>query len=663
MNFSSINDNAYSYEQACSVLRKWGLCPSTVKNAIVRVKEVEAPPGLTTAVALRVFHALGQAAMRREKHPVDRLDELMLQSDMFLETTKVTVVIEDQPIVLSQSRGYMVEDVHGMEPIMAQAADAMSYVYTPSSSEPSSSLISNFATTTADAALPTIRQQAPLNDNWIVAGGIANSRSTFQNLVDDRSSTFLAHKAVVQLLEEAVPKSKNKETSMFIAAPGNVPTSVEARQGVLSRVKVARPFIPSVQPAGSIDVAWRYLSRHRMARGEDQKWISPLTSGYYYCSMTRAMDKLLWNVADIMHIAQKHAVSSIYFVAPPSMTVAHSLVMNGYAVFMRTDSMQINNPQFRQDGTFDPAIYMVKDPDEWETPTLTVYPPDASTRPVIKKARDNSKTMEVEYAPAHEYYRDIAESVSHHVGDPFMYHAFLTPHLIDNFADNLEPSIHAHSGHVIVHGPCTAASVTVEQLVTRFMRANVFKTWFPLSRTRFLEYDLTVLKWTNTALPSMMLSVMPRKEKKRGEDFGREVSLDTPEFKRVLAVPTVVFGSLWQAKAKDVPRPELTPTPVPRLQAKAPIQRPQAPPDTQYIVDEPIQIATGLTSETLGLVPRLTTQRQDIIPPQVAISQTTETPPVQVVAPSDSPALQQQPTLAPAKEIPEVVDFGDVDVF
>jgi len=542
MNFSPLPTKVYTYEEVCARLLAYNLCPGAVKESIQHVQKVDPPKELSIHAAFKLFHHMGSAALKSESHPVKRLEKVLSVAEVAIKIDSITAVVEGEAKVFSLSRGYAVENPTGPEPLMAHAADAMAYCYTQASPSTSVSLESNFAKTVAKAALPRITKAMPLSTEWLVSNALQNAYNTYDAMSKDRGSTFEAHHQLVEMLDEAVKATPGRVVSNYIPAPAVCPAPLQQTISSKQMVQVARPFVPGLQTITDLSSAWKYLSIHRTFRGEDQRWISPMTAGYYYCSMTRSIDRLFWNVVDILYVLKLYELNVVYFVKKPSMSICQSLVRNDVVVILTTVMATTNPIALSEDGVPCPGIYTVSSLHDVDLNYLTVRCPEPGTRPIVK-------TTGPEY-PLEEDYRQAVNQWSRD-DRPWMAHCYMTPSIMRDCQDHIIPSIHAHAGHMIIHGPKRHQPLTKEDLIKRFAAANVYKTWFPLTRVRFLEHDYFNLKFQNHVLNHFVLSVSMLKTTNATFDYGRYDILLPPALKKILEIQPVKWGVLWGEKATE----------------------------------------------------------------------------------------------------------------
>lgn len=545
MDFATVPSSNYTFEQICSCLKSSLLINSAMKSSMASVPVVPVPKGLSVNIALQLFHKMGVASIAVESHPVVKLEKILAVSEIKITPTKIETVLDRTPVSLGLTRGYFVEKRDGPEPYMASVADAMAYVYTSSTPGTTPVCESNFRAGNATAAIPVIKTSLPLNLDWKKSKAYENSIATYEKLALNKATVFTAQSALVTLLKEAAPR---KDVETHVPAP-DAYTGPVVMNGTQRLASVAKPFIPGVQHIKVLEDVYRYLSVHRIARGEDNKWISPLTAGYYYGSMTRAMDKLLYKTADILHVIRELNYSSVYFVELPSMAICQSLAANGIIVFTLTAGAVTAPFETSSDGTIKPGTYRLRRLDDIKFDYLTVPAQLSTTRPVYK-------TTGVCY-PNEDAYLDYLNEVVNRCAGPVLATCFLTPKLLVLKEVTLIPSLHAHAGHVLALFKTTVKETTPrEQLIDRICTSNIFKTWFPLSRMRYLEYDYLVNKFRNSALQNMVLSVHTARASVLSADFGPFDGEFAPEMAAVVGEQNFSCNSLWTMVAQGMQTPQ-----------------------------------------------------------------------------------------------------------
>jgi len=505
-----------------------------MKASLASVPEVPVPSGLIINLAYQLFYTMGAASVAEEAHPVVRLEKILAVAEMKLTPDKIEAVVDNVPITLVASRCYFVEKKSGPEPLMASAADAMAYVYTAANEATTPICESNFRVGNPQAAIPVIKQSTPMNSDWKKTKGYDNSVATYKKLSMNKLTLFTAHNFLVSILKEA---AATKIVEMVAEVPPAYagPTIM---QGTKRMSYISKPFVPGVQHIKDLKEVYRYMAAHRMARGEDNRWISPLTSGYYYGSMTRSMDRLVWETADVLHVLRLLDFNAVYYSILPSMSVCQSLAANGMVVFTRTTSPIATPFVISQDGrVIVPGVYKLRHMTNMPIKYLRVLEPLSTTRPVYK-------TLGTDF-PQEEEYMDYLTQEADRSTMPVMATCFLTPLLLQSKKVTLIPSLHAHAGHVLALFNTNLMSIDRGLLISRIGTANVFKTWFPLSRTRFYEYDRLAYGFVNLALNNMFLSVHTKKLKDKASDFGPFEGEIAKALEQELGPQTTVCNSLW----------------------------------------------------------------------------------------------------------------------
>jgi len=475
MNFKRQECNL-SYAQVCTAIRANPLADEMLIASISSVADVTMPVGYVVVpmqILVIWFLEFGRQAKASVQHPRRVLAAKVVVPGVTLMVDHVRIHYQEKEETIPLTNGFVVCEEHATA---AYAADAISYMYT-SAVKQGQIIKNNFSLARTAHAMPHSTKEYSRPETWVDSDAIKNADNVYAACTADVGQIAYVIQDVMMALDSVYEEGKH-----YIKCRPP-PTYTAAKF-----VRYPRKFVPAMCKITQLDRMWSYMSRHRMIRSEDNKWLSPLTSGYYYASMDKSVDKVMWQIADILHITRTYELSAIYFLNAPNSTVATSLARAGYIVTIKTEKVKVD----LVDGK--PGVFRVRKMVTEPICTLTIAETDPC-RPVVTK-------IKVEY-------KDDADRIGLMIGvitsmnSPVMTWQYMSPLLFGiEYANNayyVFPSVHAHAGTAIVISGVKYddALWTQEQLIMRCADANVFKTWFPFSRTRFLEFDIKKYSFLN----------------------------------------------------------------------------------------------------------------------------------------------------------------------
>lgn len=451
-------------------------------------------PNLPFSVLSRLYNVIKVKEADTASHLQDKFVTKVACGDAVITASGVVVHTPDGQTSFTPSRGYMIKEEDSKLVVQCHIADALAYMYTPASDDKlkSMSIANNFANTNPKAATPLITQSCPRPEQWVSSDAMANSRAQYLAL---KTSTAIAGATKFM---QSIYKSAPYMDKAF--------RDIKLRGG--KDMTIPNLFLPPLLNLTDTDLAWRLLSVHRQVRAEDNSWVSPMTSGYYLGGFNRALDRVLWQLSDVLSVLRSTTCTCVYFQVAINSIVATSLAANGYVVLVSTSNVYTEALPLT-DAVVPPGVYpySIRNPIPDKTLVVTGFSVD---RPVVT-------TTEVKY-PANQ---DMALKAFMKCSGTIMTWAFLTP-VITSSTCVLLPSMHAHAGHVVLYQSDKEAlkTTSVTMLMNRFAVANIIKTWFPLSRVRFLELDVKRYKIQFLSLTQRMLLRQRPTSVKKYEVFG-----------------------------------------------------------------------------------------------------------------------------------------------
>jgi len=453
-----------------------------------------AKPNLPFSVLSRLYNVIKIKEADTASHLQDKFVTKVACGDAVISAASVVVHTPDGQTTFTPSRGYMIKEEDSKLVVQCHIADALAYMYTPASEDKlkSMSIANNFANTNPKAATPLITQSCPRPEQWVSSNAMTNSRTQYLAL---KTSTAIAGATKFM---QSIYKSAPYMDKAF--------RDIKLRGG--KDMTIPNLFLPPLLNLTDTDLAWRLLSVHRQVRAEDNSWVSPMTSGYYLGGFNRALDKVLWQLSDVLSVLRSTTCTCVYFQVAINSIVATSLAANGYVVLVSTSNVYTEALPLTND-VVPPGVYpySIRNPIPDKTLVVAGFSVD---RPVVT-------TTEVKY-PINQ---EMALKAFMKCSGTIMAWAFLTP-VITSSTCVLLPSMHAHAGHVVLYQSDKEAlkTTSVTLLMNRFAVANIVKTWFPLSRVRFLELDVKRYKIQFLSLTQRMLLRQRPPSVKKYEVFG-----------------------------------------------------------------------------------------------------------------------------------------------
>jgi len=434
------------------------------------------PPG-TVPAHMSSFHCLRLAECRTiaqtvEAHPIQQIDTITKTKSLDFRVSQVYVGNDPIPVQILSG---LVAPLSSPEEIrMAATADQMAYLHaqTPTGPEP----------LFKQEALETIT-------------GFAKMPQTLENIPNGASKDQNANRfAYYELLK----RDPNYHSRVRLALAGSIPADERTRlasPGTNQRILV--PHNPAKK--GSTDMLQFYqkLAQHRAIRGENDK----ITAGYYIAAMTRAMDKMFWEVSDIVGVCRASSRFTVFVSSPALMKpiVMHGLVANGMNVVLRGDSSRTPMLLTQQ------KIFIEYAP---EPPQGSIYYESVALYPAPHVNKHQALvTLDEAQAIA-----KVDSWIETGLGRDLimMRHLYLHPWMLTH-PEAILASTHAHAGHVVLAACSNHQWIRepdlVKKLVGRAYLANKYKTNFPVGRATFVRVDNR--RWnhfvTGFVIPALVL--------------------------------------------------------------------------------------------------------------------------------------------------------------
>jgi len=516
MDFSELTKTSVTDEQLCRLMYDHPFTAPHVKLILARYKDV-AVTGITMSYGelSRRFDAVQVRVINETKHIRDQTANIYGTSDVLIApASSIAVNVDTQERTnLEYKRGYWTDSNDQYEIMSSVASEMVAYMYTPASKDKLVNPVkNNFRDCNLKHSLPKCSLSAPLPEDWVASDVMKNMRLQQETLTPQ--TMLPAMDMIIRNMKSVTDEKGLDKISIPVKNVKN--TYWNTSKDYIPRVMI--PFVPPITSTTDVEQMWRYLQLHRQFRGEDNRWLSQMTAGYYYGVMPKPVELVFWQVADIIHVLRMYNLSIVAFLEEPNSGVSRSLAASGYVVFVKTVKCYSVEVHVDEGGCYLPGVYRV--PSTHTVKQALMILPQQSSRPVI-----TGKTM--------SYPKETASMVKIYASKayPTMAWVFLDD-VIDQFSNvKLQPSLHAHAGHaILLMGPMIASieGVSKTTLMDRCSASNCFKTWFPFTRTRFLEFDLHRYKFVNLAIKGTFTIRMRELSKVRKTDeYG---TIDSTDF-------------------------------------------------------------------------------------------------------------------------------------
>jgi len=278
------------------------------------------------------------------------------------------------------------------------------------------------------------------------------------------------------------------------------------------------------------------LAQHRALRGADAKHVSSLTSGYYLGAMSRSLDKVLWQVVDLLSVLRAAKMKAVMFESKDmNSNVVAALVANDVTVYVNS-ARRINSKLVT---SIDLACQRV--------PKACVYYSGA----YFSAAAPTRTKKGVVGQPQSEFAQLFAQFTN--CDFMRMTHLYLMDYHVEVLA-HIIPSIHCHAGHVVLLSKPVLKpkdQVSIARHFARMTLANKYKTAFPVLRTPFGVVDVlcpTVLRKGGVKIA--MNAVARKKDDIGYVDFDAQKAYDVR--KQNFEIPEFVSAQVKEVVHADV---------------------------------------------------------------------------------------------------------------
>lgn len=432
-------------------------------------KNKDYPHDVSFVAVFARFRTMQRREAQKEVHLRARAALLANSADVALHPTTITYKLDGATVVAPIQRGYAVEPGRGLDLYKSQVVDAMAYMYTPpkSAGPIRADIANNFESGVAAAAIPRMTTPTTVQPREWSHDFSENVRSLMQSV------------STMKGLTGATEKLK----AVYTADP---PLSSSSMFEMKGQTPLPKAFTPKItRGVKDQEMAYRVLAAHRAARGIDKKWISPLTANYYYGVFDKTIDRVLWEASDVLSVARVVGASSIFVCGKNTMKYSAylSLAASGYSVYVQGNDLLSSPVPASGTGAALPGVYVAS--------VTTVPPPGAL---IVRGGPPDQIIVSKNGVEVPESVTETLVAFSKlHIpnGCHAMTWTFLHDEMMNVGNIHFYPSSHVHAGHVLVYlGPVTLPAISLSTYYNRFSVSNCFKTWFPLTRVRFMEYDL-----------------------------------------------------------------------------------------------------------------------------------------------------------------------------
>jgi len=228
-----------------------------------------------------------------------------------------------------------------------------------------------------------------------------------------------------------------------------------------------------LQPPGAVvsQNFYKVYDQHKKVRGSDKKGPGMLSAGYYLSSMSRAMDRTLTTVCNIITVLQVFKVGTVVFdVSDVNENVTSALYANNFQVFvLRTAKVKskyytcidLRMDKYPQNSLLYSENYF------------------CDSGPTVSKKGVIGKTLE----SFDETFQTFIKSPNLMMTNIFLldYH--------EKYENFIIPSMSAHTGRVLLVNKKLATPTPIAKMFARATIANKYKTAFPVRRVPFFTQD------------------------------------------------------------------------------------------------------------------------------------------------------------------------------
>lgn len=565
MDFTFANEKRpeYNIDQYIAVLLAHPLCPATIRRSFVDHKTA-APPGVTYQEAFNRFQAHVQSK-REAGHPVATVAAVVAEHPVIVTPSAISVVKPASTVQTHEyARGYYVPATKRAQSISAAVADAYAYTYTPIQTVPKDAMLSsNFQADRRAAGVPLISTVTRVGESFKASDSLHNAEAVFEQLkVKDGLAKGMV---MVAPVISALISEGHQVSGPIVVANGK-------------KIQGPGVFVPKAKRCPDAATMYQVIALHRTARGEDRKWLSPLTAGYYLGAMPRQMETVWWRAVDILETARRINVRIIVFENPASALLYRTLAANGlivvYLSYAAVDYLSPKEARARimscmkvvsahGDMSAVDCVKLVTEPIPVPPHTVSAIYDIPEVMVVMEgiKATTVYANKTTKQTPEFIASKKVVETKRRPtmVWWPIADFVFEYAHKVQG---HIYPSVHAHSGSLIaVFHVVEKQKLDVHDLpwyASRCVTANVYKTYYPYAHTRFLEADNRVFKYVNSAAFAVRMHLhVTRKERVaiRLEDY--EEDEDESE------LATEFTHMVIELNEKEVPLPVVAPYQIP----------------------------------------------------------------------------------------------------
>jgi len=414
---------------AClTVMTKPGATPyfKTMAIAYLDVYGVRDPYPLpkvnvSIVLAMQRISSLVAQKTKSQNDLTQRTAELLSSKVCEVSTVALRSVDEDKNVVdMSVKRGFMVtKEDSQMAPIRNHVGGLITYAFQKTKQEDATAAEPNFNVKNTHG-IPTLNKTCKIKVNEVHATQAYKTlTSIIEKMATDRVYEMVfnavASSLVSPMMHGINQGDYHEQTTTKIPVvskqlPEGIENFVRREQDGKVVARIPKIFMPPVfRNVIDIEAAYRVLGYHRAVRGEDKKFLSPVTSGYYMFSTTTPVVKVLSYVNDIIGVAKLHKCHTIAFASEFKTPVLLSLVANGFPVVQLNPS-EHNKLEVEQSGYLKNKVYKLMTLEQLKPPVLIVTNMMQKTRVVVTKTtadygafNDDSLLRLYSYGPSHVY--------------------------------------------------------------------------------------------------------------------------------------------------------------------------------------------------------------------------------------------------------------------
>jgi hypothetical protein len=484
-------EQEWTLENYVAAAVKYPHCPGWV---VATVK-----PGVPPApVDFKVAMSFILAAVKKDTetcNPRDILDEYLKVSPVAVGLGGVTVC--NSGVALPSVAGFYLPEARKMDALPGWVSEAVAYQRTPSSnSTPGTAGIT--VTRQAEKSLCLTEQffVCPVPSAF-TSDAVTNSHA----LYDMYKAKHLKHKPNNTLAINAAQMSQEWADHGTRVVKNVTPDLNDLVYENDGHTVISMPVMKMQDNrVVTSETFYDVLAQHRAVRGADTKHVSSLTAGYYLGAMSRSLDKVMWQVVDLLVVLRAAKLQAVMFDQKDmNANVVAALVANDVKVYA-SSSRRVNSKLFT-------SIDLTRQ----KVPKNCLYYSGAyfsATAPTRTK-KGVVGQPESEFGQLFDQFCDCEFLRMTHLY-LMNYHEKVLPHIA--------PSIHCHAGHVILISKPAVKSqqCSIARHFARMTLANKYKTAFPVLRTPFGVVDTLCPAFLKDVGVKIAMNAVERKE----ADFG-----------------------------------------------------------------------------------------------------------------------------------------------